>query len=121
MRLTVEALYGPGGGVCAAPGPAFSFLVGDPMFPSWDLVDTSRRGWRRCVTRTAADGHEYKDTRGRTAPGTERPKDMRLVGVMFNQGRNVWPDDDWWTMAERVRDLLAAGVTDFRPPWLRDP
>lgn len=101
MDCTLEALYGAGAGVCPVTGLAFSAEPGHPCFPSWDLVDhrlTGQRAWR-------------EGRRASTEGGRERPSDMRLVCQFFNLGRCTFDDADWWTMADRVRELVDAGVS----------
>jgi hypothetical protein len=45
-----------------------------------------------------------------TEGGRETPADMRLVCAFFNVGRCTFDDGDWWRMADRVRELVEAGV-----------
>jgi hypothetical protein len=104
MRMTLSALYSAGGGVCAVTGLAFVPEPGHPCMPSWDLVD-HRLGSQH---RYAGSGRARQrvDTEG----GRETPADMRLVCAFFNFGRCTFDDADWWRMADRVRELVEAGV-----------
>lgn len=104
MELTKQALYRRG--TCAVTGLAFVAEQGHPCLPSWDLIDQSKTGKRtwqgtgkaaRCIN---------------TEDGTERPEDMRLVCRFFNHGRCSWQDEDWWKMANRVREIVGAGQID---------
>jgi hypothetical protein len=104
MERSFDALYGPGGGICPVTGLAFSAEPGHPCFPSWDLIDHRLCCQRRFVG-TGRDARLVS-----TEGGRERPSDMRLVVALFNYGRNVWKDADWWRMADRVRELVDAGV-----------
>jgi hypothetical protein len=104
--MTVEALYGSGGGVCPVTGLAFSAEPGHPCFRSWDLVDHTLTGRREYVQTGNAKRLRIVSAEG----GRETPADMRLVVAMFNYGRCTFDDADWWRMADRVRELVDAGV-----------
>jgi hypothetical protein len=104
MRIALDALYGPGGGVCRVTGLMFVPELGHPCFPSWDLIDHEL-----CSQHRYAGTGKAKRTVATTC-GRETPTDMRLVCQFFNLGRNVWSDADWWRMADHVRRLVEAGV-----------